>query len=120
MVAAVGNGDDAPAEPWPFASYPAALPHVLGVSALARSGAVPSFSNRDAIYNDVSAPGEGIVSTFPRALTARFPACADQGYSDCGPPDYRARRGDIVRGSAGRSGGRAAAGACGRLSGPIR
>ena len=40
IVAAVGNGDQAPSTPWNFASYPAALPHVLGVSALARSGAV--------------------------------------------------------------------------------
>src|SRR5207302_528642 len=38
VVAAVGNADDAPQEPWPFASYPAALPHVLGVSAVARDG----------------------------------------------------------------------------------
>ena len=42
VVAAVGNGDQAPSTPWDFASYPAALPHVLGVSALARSGAAPS------------------------------------------------------------------------------
>jgi subtilisin family serine protease len=34
LVAAVGNGDEAPRQPWPFASYPAALPHVVGVSAL--------------------------------------------------------------------------------------
>src|SRR5205085_11872714 len=34
VVAAVGNGDDAPVEPWGYASYPAALPHVLGVSAV--------------------------------------------------------------------------------------
>ena len=34
LVAAVGNGDEAPKSPWPYASYPAALPHVLGVSAL--------------------------------------------------------------------------------------
>ena len=34
VVAAVGNGDQAPGTPWRFASYPAALPHVLGVSAL--------------------------------------------------------------------------------------
>jgi subtilisin family serine protease len=93
VVAAVGNGDDTPSEPWPFASYPAALPHVLGVSALSKNGAVPSFSNRDAVYNDVSAPGEGIVSTFPRALTAKFAACADQGYSDCASADYRAGAG---------------------------
>src|SRR5262249_12959570 len=36
VVAAVGNSDQAPYSPWPFASYPAALPHVVGVSSLAR------------------------------------------------------------------------------------
>ena len=75
LVAAVGNGDEAFSQPWPFASYPAALPHVLGVSALTRSGNVPDFSNRDAIYNDISAPGQGIFSTFPLALTALRATC---------------------------------------------
>jgi subtilisin family serine protease len=89
LVAAVGNGDQAPATPWPYASYPAALPHVVGVSALARDGSVPAFSNRDPIYNDLSAPGDDIVSTFPRALTAARPMCLEQGYSLCGPDDYR-------------------------------
>ena len=70
VVAAVGNSDEAPPTPWPFASYPAALPHVLGVSALARDGSVPAFSNRDKIYNDIAAPGQAILSTFPLALTA--------------------------------------------------
>jgi subtilisin family serine protease len=93
LVAAVGNSDDAPSTPWPYASYPAALPHVLGVSALARTGAVPSFSNRDAVYDDIAAPGMAILSTFPRALTADFHSCADQGYSDCGPDEYRAAEG---------------------------
>ena len=89
LVAAVGNGDEAPTEPWPFADYPAALPHVMGVSALTRSGNVPDFSDRDAVFNDMSAPGEGIFSTFPLALTAQRPLCIDQGFSDCGPPaDY--------------------------------
>jgi subtilisin family serine protease len=89
VVAAVGNGDEAFSEPWPYASYPAALPHVLGVSALTHAGGVPDFSNRDAIYNDVSAPGAGIFSTFPTPLTALRPTCADQGFSDCGSDDYR-------------------------------
>jgi len=93
VVAAVGNGDQAPSSPWNYASYPAALPHVLGVSAYAESGAVPKFSNRDRIYNDISAPGEQILSVFPRPLTARFPACAEQGYSSCGPEDYREAQG---------------------------
>lgn len=89
IVAAVGNGDQAPRIPWSFASYPAALPHVLGVSAVNRAGGVPSFSNRDQIYNDLSAPGQEIVSTLPRALTAPRAACAEQGYSPCGPEEYR-------------------------------
>jgi subtilisin family serine protease len=89
LVAAVGNGDQAPREPWPYASYPAALPHVLGVSAVARDGSVPDFSNRDPIYNDLAAPGEDIFSTLPRALTAARPSCAEQGYSSCGPDEYR-------------------------------
>lgn len=89
VVAAVGNGDSAPSEPWPFASYPAALPHVIGVAALARDGSVPDFSNRDPVYVDIAAPGVDIYSTLPRALTAARPACANQGYSDCGPFEYR-------------------------------
>jgi subtilisin family serine protease len=93
VVAAVGNADQAPANPWRYASYPAALPHVLGVSALAHSGASPAFSNRDPIYNDIAAPGEDILSTFPRQLTADYPACPEQGYSSCGPDEYRSAEG---------------------------
>jgi stage II sporulation protein D len=89
VVAAVGNGDDSPSTPWPYASWPAALPHVLGVGALTQSGNVPAFSNRDPVYVDLVAPGVGILSTFPRALTAQRPSCVDQGYSDCASQDYR-------------------------------
>jgi subtilisin family serine protease len=89
VVAAVGNSPDVPPVPWPYASYPAALPHVLGVSALARNGSVPPFSNRDRIFNDIAAPGDGILSTFPLALTAEAKECAEQGYSSCGPEDFR-------------------------------
>jgi subtilisin family serine protease len=93
VVAAVGNGDAAPVRPWSFASYPAALPHVLGVSALARDGAVPAFSNRDRLFNDISAPGQDILSTLPLALTAPFKECADQGYSNCGPDEFQRAEG---------------------------
>jgi Subtilase family/Bacterial pre-peptidase C-terminal domain len=93
VVAAVGNTDEAEAKPWEFASYPAALPHVLGVSALTEAGTVPKYSNRDRIYNDIAAPGHQILSIFPRSLTARFPACAEQGYSSCGPDEYREAQG---------------------------
>ena len=89
LVAAVGNSDEAPQSPWPYASYPAALPHVLGVSALTPTGNVPAFSNRDRIYNDISAPGQDIYSTLPRPLTAARPTCQNQGYSDCGPDEFR-------------------------------
>jgi hypothetical protein len=93
IVAAVGNGDQAPEQPWRYASYPAALPHVLGVSAVARDGTVPMFSNRDPLYNDVAAPGDELLSTLPRHLTAFRPNCEDQGYSDCGPQEYRRPQG---------------------------
>jgi hypothetical protein len=93
VVAAVGNADQAPSSPWRYASYPAALPHVLGVSAVAEDGDVPRFSNRDPIYNDLAAPGQEILSILPRPLTARFPQCSEQGYSSCGPEEYREAQG---------------------------
>jgi stage II sporulation protein D len=89
VVASVGNGDSAPSTPWQFASYPAALPHVIGVSAVAQNGAVPAFSNRDAVFNDVAAPGQGLVSTFPRKLTVERHTCLEQGYSLCASSEFR-------------------------------
>jgi serine protease len=89
VVAAAGNGNDAPLKPWPYASYPAAYPHVLGVAAYGRSGNVPAFSNRDDQYVDIAAPGIDIFSLFPRNLTQRFSACSEQGYSSCGTKDFR-------------------------------
>ena len=89
LVAAVGNSGEAPSQPWNWADYPAALPHVIGVSALTQSGNVATFSDRDQIYNDISAPGDAIFSTVPLAMTAKNPSCPDQGYSDCGTADFR-------------------------------
>ena len=93
VVAAVGNGTGTGQMPWRYASYPAALPHVLGVSAYTREGTVPMFSNRDPIYNDISAPGDELFSTFPRHLTALRPICLEQGYSDCGTPEFKRPQG---------------------------
>jgi hypothetical protein len=93
VVAAVGNADQSPVQPWPYASWPSALPHVVGVSALGQSGGSPAFSNRDTQFNDIAAPGEDIFSTFPLSLTAAFPDCAEQGYSSCGATEYRAAEG---------------------------
>jgi len=92
VVAAVGNSPDGQASGM-YASYPAALPHVLGVSATNDTGGIPDFSNRDRIFNDIAAPGLQIISLLPRTLTARFPACAEQGYSSCGPEEYRESQG---------------------------
>jgi subtilisin family serine protease len=89
VVAAAGNGNDAPTKPWPYASYPAAFPHVLGVGAYGRSGRVPMFSNRDDQFVDLTAPGMDIVSLFPRPLTRGNTDCADQGYSPCGTKEFR-------------------------------
>ena len=89
VVAAVGNGPQSPATPWPYAHYPAALPHVIGVSAVRRDGSVPVYSNRDVVYNDIAAPGDGIFSTIPRNLMSKDPACVDEPYSDCGPDEFR-------------------------------
>ena len=86
VVAAVGNADEAYTTPWPFASWPAALPHVIGVGALTRSGNVPDFSDEDPTYVDIAAPGVGIFSTFPTGLAQ--PGCTEQGYTDCADGDY--------------------------------
>jgi subtilisin family serine protease len=89
VVAAVGNADEAYTTPWPYASWPAALPHVIGVGALTHSGNVPDFSDEDPIFVDIAAPGVGIFSTFPKDLTNAQPDCNPQGYTDCATGDYR-------------------------------
>jgi subtilisin family serine protease len=90
IVAAVGNGPESPSTPWKFADYPAALPHVIGVSALRQNGSVPDYSNRDMLYVDLSAPGDAIFSTIPRNLIDSTRAgCAGEPYSNCGPLEFR-------------------------------
>jgi subtilisin family serine protease len=79
VVAAAGNCGT-PACPERYANWPAALPHVIGVGAIAPGNTVPSFSNRDARHVDLAAPGTDIVSLLPRALT---PGCDPQGYTVC-------------------------------------
>jgi subtilisin family serine protease len=88
VVAAVGNGTQSPSMPWRYAAYPAALPHVIGVSAVRRNGSVPDYSNRDAVYVDVAAPGADMFSTIPANLVADDSGCTDP-YSDCGPLELR-------------------------------
>lgn len=58
-VAAAGNAaTDALA-------YPAALPHVIGVGAVSPEGARSAFSSFGPALVTISAPGEGLVTTFP-------------------------------------------------------
>ena len=45
--------------------YPAAFPGVLSVAATTNQDRLAGFSNRDASWVDVAAPGDGIVSTLP-------------------------------------------------------
>ena len=90
VVAAVGNGPQSPHTPWNFAHYPSALPHVIGVSAVRQDGSVPDYSNRDAVYNDLAAPGDAIFSTIPTNLVdVGRPECADRPFSDCGPAEFK-------------------------------
>lgn len=90
VVAAGGNCLDIC--PDPYVGYPAALPHVVGVSAMARNGSTPFFSNRDRIHNDLAAPGTEIFSTYPRSLSDT--TCARRGYTECAAEEgYRSPRG---------------------------
>jgi hypothetical protein len=90
VVAAAGNGVESPRTPWEYADYPAALPHVVGVGALRRDGSVPKYSNRDATFVDIAAPGDNVLSTVPRNLIDDSRAvCLGKPYSDCGPFDFR-------------------------------
>jgi hypothetical protein len=79
VVAAAGNCSYRCPEP--YANYPAALPHVIGVGATTQSDRVPFFSNRDDVHVDLAAPGVGILSTHPLALSN--PACDTPGYTRC-------------------------------------
>jgi len=52
-------------------------------------GSVPAYSNRDAVYNDLTAPGDAMFSTIPRDLVEKGDGCVDHPYSDCGPFEFR-------------------------------
>ncbi len=64
LVAPTGNSDGGETF-YPYASYPAALQHVIGVSA-EDHGTIPTFSNHDPRFNDIAAPGTDLVTTVSR------------------------------------------------------
>jgi subtilisin family serine protease len=80
VVVAAGGNCSAFTCPERYASWPAALPHVVGVGALTPSGTTPSFSNRDRVHIDLAAPGTDIVSLFPQAAVQ---AGCPTGYTNC-------------------------------------
>ncbi len=49
---------------------------MIGVSAVRQDGTVPDYSNRDAVYNDLAAPGDAIFSTIPAQLVQQRPPAA--------------------------------------------
>ena len=49
----------------------------------------PAYSNRDAVYNDLAAPGDDIFSTIPQHLVDHRAGCADHPYSDCGSFEFK-------------------------------
>jgi hypothetical protein len=59
------------------------------VSAIRQNGSVPDYSNRDAVYNDVAAPGDQMFSTIPSNLVSSAPGCENHPWSDCGPDELR-------------------------------
>ena len=109
VVAAVGNGPQSPATPWQFADYPAALPHVIGVGAVRQDGSVPDYSNRDAVYVDLAAPGDGDLLDHP-AQPGRGPdRLRRRAVLRLRPVRVPRRDRHVVRGAAGlRRGGAAA------------
>ena len=76
VVVAVGNGPDSPSTPWGFADWPASLPHVIGVAALREDGSVPDYSNRDALFVDLAAPGDAHLLDDPAQPDRRVDAAA--------------------------------------------
>jgi hypothetical protein len=89
VVAAVGNSPD---DDGIYASWPAALRHVIGVSAVTQTLAWAPFSNTDPVFNDIAAPGVGIITTIPRSL-------APTGSSLDAPPGYMVQADGTVMGT---------------------
>ena len=88
VVAAVGNGPQSPSTPWSYADYPAALPHVVGVSAIRQDGSVPGvLEPRRDLRRHGRAGRQHLLDDSAEPL--RLPGCADGPYSDCGPTEFR-------------------------------
>ena len=99
VVAAVGNADQSPDAAVAVRELARRAPaRARRQRARVATGGSPAFSNRDPQFNDIAAPGEDILSTFPLAADRpRSPTCVEQGYSSCGPRGVPIGRGDELR-----------------------
>ena len=89
VVAAVGNGDDAPAKPWPCASYPAALPARARGRRLRTPGRRAELLEPRRPLRRHGRARDGHVLALPAPADLGVPGCVEQGYSSCGTKDYR-------------------------------
>ena len=102
VVAAVGNSDEAYTTPWPYASWPAALPHVIGVGALTRSGKVPDFSDQDLRLRRHRRAGGRHLLHLPEGPDGRSAGLQPAGLHRLRDRRLPPPRGHLVRGAAGR------------------
>ena len=93
VVAAVGNGSESPETPWNYADYPAALPHVIGVGALARTARCPStpIATRSTSTSRRPATGDLLHDPAQPGRQPRSRAARTMPYSNCGPLEFAAR-----------------------------
>ena len=120
VVAAVGNSDQAPANPWKYASYPAALPHVLGVSAVTETGAVPDLLQSRPRLQRHRRPWPEDPLGAPATADRPLPAVQRAGILELRPRGVPRGAGDVVRRAAGERGCGGAAEPAARRCGPSR
>ena len=93
VVAAVGNSDQAPVSPVEVRELSSRAPARARRQRDERHGWDPVVLEPRPHLQRLAAPGLEILSILPRPLTARFPPCTEQGYSSCGPEEYREAQG---------------------------
>ncbi len=110
VVAAVGNSTQAPKTPWPFADYPAALPHVLGVARDQRGRLRPRVLQPRCPVPRSRRPGRPDLLDDPaQSRRRRDPGLRRHGVLRLRPERVPGRDRHVVRGPAGRRGRRAPA-----------
>ena len=104
VVAAVGNSDEAYTTPWPYASWPAALPHVIGVGASDPVGQRSRLLGRGSDLRRHRRAGRRHLLHLPKDLTSAQPACTRAGLHRLRDRRLPQPRGHVVRRAAGVGG----------------